>query len=98
MARKVKVAVGQGSGRLVGAGFERVAKEALANFINNLDIAKTITQPLLSKALIKIVGSDFNIDDLQFSKKGESLAYLPIKLKLNEIATISLDNIEVIKA
>ena len=43
------------------------------------------------------MGSDFNIDDLQFSKKSESLAYSPINLKLNEIATISLDDIEVIK-
>ena len=96
VAIKAKVTVSQGG--LIRADFEKITKEALANFINNLDIAKTITQPLLSNALIKIVGSDFNIDDLQFSKKGENLAYLPIKLKLNEIAIISLDDIEVIKA
>ena len=94
---KVKVIVSQANSGLIRADFEKITKEALANFINNLDIAKTITQPLLSNALIKIVGSDFNIDDLQFSKKGESLAYSPINLKLNEIATISLDDIEVIK-
>ena len=98
VAMKVKVTVSQANSGLIRADFEKITKEALANFINNLDIAKTITQPLLSNALIKIVGSDFNIDDLQFSKKSESLAYLPIKLKLNEIATISLDDIEVIKA
>ena len=95
---KVKVSVSQANIGLIRADFEKITKEALANFINNLDIAKTITQPLLSNALIKIVGSDFNIDDLQFSKKSESLAYSPINLKLNEIATISLDDIEVIKA
>ena len=98
VAMKVKVTVSQANSGLIRADFEKITKEALANFINNLDIAKTITQPLLSNALIKIVGSDFNIDDLQFSKKGENLAYLPINLKLNEIATISLDDIEVIKA
>ena len=98
VAIKAKVTVSQANSGLIRADFEKITKEALANFINNLDIAKTITQPLLSNALIKIVGSDFNIDDLQFSKKGENLAYLPIKLKLNEIATISLDDIEVIKA
>ena len=97
VAIKAKVTASQNSG-LIRADFEKITKEALANFINNLDIAKTITQPLLSNALIKIVGSDFNIDDLQFSKKGENLAYSPINLKLNEIATISLDDIEVIKA
>ena len=97
VAIKVKVTVSQSSG-LIRADFEKITKEALANFINHLDIAKIITQPLLSNALIKIVGSDFNIDDLQFSKKGENLAYSPINLKLNEIATISLDDIEVIKA
>ena len=98
VAIKAKVTVSQANSGLIRADFEKITKEALANFINNLDIAKTITQPLLSNALIKIVGSDFNIDDLQFSKKGENLAYLPINLKLNEIATISLDDIEVIKA
>ena len=94
---KVKVTVSQANSGLIRADFEKITKEALSNFINNLDIAKTITQPLLSNALIKIVGSDFNIDDLQFSKKSENLAYSPINLKLNEIATISLDDIEVIK-
>ena len=98
VAIKVKVTASQANSGLIRADFEKITKEALANFINNLDIAKTITQPLLSNALIKIVGSDFNIDDLQFSKKSESLAYSPINLKLNEIATISLDDIEVIKA
>ena len=97
VAIKAKVTVSQANRGLIRADFEKITKEALANFINNLDIAKTITQPLLSNALIKIVGSDFNIDDLQFSKKGESLGYSPINLKLNEIATISLDDIEVIK-
>ena len=98
VAIKAKVTVSQANSGLIRADFEKITKEALSNFINNLDIAKTITQPLLSNALIKIVGSDFNIDDLQFSKKGENLAYSPINLKLNEIATISLDDIEVIKA
>ena len=98
VAIKAKVTVSQANSGLIRADFEKITKEALANFINNLDIAKTIQQPLLSNALIKIVGSDFNIDDLQFSKKGENLAYLPINLKLNEIATISLDDVEVIKA
>ena len=97
VAIKAKVTVSQANSGLIRADFEKITKEALSNFINNLDIAKTITQPLLSNALIKIVGSDFNIDDLQFSKKGENLAYSPINLKLNEIATISLDDIEVIK-
>lgn len=97
VAIKAKVTVSQANSGLIRADFEKITKEALANFINNLDIAKTITQPLLSNALIKIVGSDFNIDDLQFSKKSENLAYSPINLKLNEIATISLDDIEVIK-
>lgn len=98
VAIQAKVTVSQANSGLIRADFEKITKEALANFINHLDIAKTITQPLLSNALIKIVGSDFNIDDLQFSKKGENLAYSPINLKLNEIATISLDDIEVIKA
>lgn len=97
VAIKAKVSVSEANSGLIRADFEKITKEALSNFINHLDIAKTITQPLLSNALIKIVGSDFNIDDLQFSKKGENLAYSPINLKLNEVAIISLDDIEVIK-
>ena len=98
VALQAQVTISEANTAYIRSDFEKITKEALANFINHLDIAKTITQPLLSNALIKIVGSDFNIDDLQFSKKGESLAYSPINLKLNEIATISLDDIEVIKA
>lgn len=95
---QAQVTISEANTAYIRSDFEKITKEALANFINHLDIAKTITQPLLSNALIKIVGSDFNIDDLQFSKKGESLAYSPINLKLNEVAIISLDDIEVIKA
>ena len=95
---QAQVTISEANTAYIRSDFEKITKEALANFINHLDIAKTITQPLLSNALIKIVGSDFNIDDLQFSKKSESLAYSPINLKLNEIAIISLDDIEVIKA
>lgn len=98
VALQAQVTISETNQGLIRADFEKITKEALANFINHLDIAKTITQPLLSNALIKIVGSDFNIDDLQFSKKGESLAYSPINLKLNEAAIISLTDIEVIKA
>ena len=98
VALQAQVTVSEANTAYIRSDFEKITKDALANFINHLDIAKTITQPLLSNALIKIVGSDFNIDDLQFSKKGESLAYSPINLKLNEVAIISLDNIEVIKA
>lgn len=95
---QAQVTISEANTAYIRSDFEKITKEALANFINHLDIAKTITQPLLSNALIKIVGSDFNIDDLQFSKKGESLGYSPINLKLNEVAIISLDDIEVIKA
>lgn len=95
---QAQVTISEANTAYIRSDFEKITKEALANFINHLDIAKTITQPLLSNALIKIVGSDFNIDDLQFSKKSESLAYSPINLKLNEVALISLDDIEVIKA
>lgn len=98
VALQAQVTISEANTAYIRSDFEKITKEALANFINHLDIAKTITQPLLSNALIKIVGSDFNIDDLQFSKKSENLAYSPINLKLNEVAIISLDDIEVIKA
>jgi hypothetical protein len=86
------------TGALIPANFETTIKNSLADFINSLDIAKTITQPLLSNALIKAVGDGLNIDDLQFSLKDEALSYNLIALKLNEVAFISLDDIEVVDA
>lgn len=86
------------TGALIEANFETLVKNTLANFINSLDIAKTITQPLLANALIKAVGDGLNIDDLQFSLKDETLGYSLIDLKLNEVAFISLDDIKVVDA
>lgn len=86
------------TGALIPANFETTIKNSLADFINSLDIAKTITQPLLSNALIKAVGDGLNIDDLQFSLKNEALSYNLIALKLNEVAFISLEDIEVVDA
>lgn len=86
------------TGALIPANFETLVKNNLADFINSLDIAKTITQPLLSNALIKAVGNDLNIDDLQFSVKNKTLGYSPIVLKLNEVAFISLSDIKVVNA
>ena len=86
------------TGALIPANFETLVKNSLADFINSLDIAKTITQPLLSNALIKAVGNDLNIDDLQFSVKNKTLGYAPIALKLNEVALISLSDIKVVNA
>lgn len=86
------------TGALIPANFETLVKNSLADFINSLDIAKTITQPLLSNALIKAVGNDLNIDDLQFSVKNRTLGYSPIALKLNEVAFISLSDIKVVNA
>lgn len=86
------------TGALIPANFETLVKNSLADFINSLDIAKTITQPLLSNALIKAVGNDLNIDDLQFSVKNKTLGYSPIVLKLNEVAFISLSDIKVVNA
>lgn len=83
---------------LIPANFETLVKNSLADFINSLDIAKTITQPLLSNALIKAVGNDLNIDDLKFSVKNKTLGYSPIALKLNEVAFISLSDIKVVNA
>ena len=95
---KAKVTISEANHCLIRSDFEKVTKETLASFINSLDIAKAITQPLLSNALIKSIGGGFNVDDLQFSLKSNSLGYAPINLKLNEVASISQDDIEVIKA
>lgn len=80
--------------KIIPSNFESMIKNTLTDFINNLDINSTITQPLISNALIKGV-SGINITDVQFGLKSGNVGYTPITLNLNEVAGIVNADIEV---
>ncbi|HFJ2313383.1 TPA: baseplate J/gp47 family protein [Campylobacter coli] len=82
------------TGAIIPSNYESEVKNVLSNFINNLDINKNITQPLLANNLIKNI-TDLNILDIQFGLKSGVIGYTNIQLKLNEIASISVDDITV---
>ncbi|EPE0650383.1 baseplate J/gp47 family protein [Campylobacter jejuni] len=82
------------TGAIIPSNYESEVKNVLSNFINNLDINKNITQPLLANNLIKNI-TDLNILDVQFGLKSGDVGYTNIQLKLNEIASISVDDITV---
>ena len=84
------------TGAIIPSNYESEVKNILSNFINNLDINKNITQPLLANNLIKNI-TDLNILDVQFGLKSSDVGYTNIQLKLNEIASIRVDDITVIK-
>ena len=84
------------TGAIIPSNYESEVKNVLSNFINNLDINKNITQPLLANNLIKNI-ADLNILDVKFGLKSGDVGYANIQLKLNEIANIRVDDITVIK-
>ena len=83
-------------GAIIPSNYESEVKSVLSNFINNLDINKNITQPLLANNLIKNV-TDLNILDVKFGLKSGEVGYTNIQLKLNEIASININDITVTK-
>lgn len=82
------------TGAIMPSNYESEVKNVLSKFINNLDINKNITQPLLANNLIKNI-TDLNILDIQFGLKSGNVGYTNMQLKLNEIASISVDDITV---
>lgn len=82
------------TGAIIPSNYESEVKNVLSNFINNLDINKNITQPLLANNLIKNI-TDLNILDVKFGLKSGDVGYTNIQLKLNEIASISVNDIKV---
>lgn len=74
--------------------YESATKEAVADFINALDIGDLITQPNLANA-VKSAISGYEIIDIQFGAKGGALGYSALELKGNEEAYIALEDIAV---
>lgn len=81
-------------GILIPSNFETQVKETIFNYINNLDIATTITQPMIANELI-LKTENINILEVKFSLKSGNVGYDSINLDLNQVAIVSMEDIKV---
>ena len=91
---KIKVKVSS-VGKLIESNYKEVVKKALLDFINALDINAKITQPLIANSLIRGV-NNLNILEVSYNtKSGGDFGYEPLQLKLNEMASLAEEDIQV---
>lgn len=76
--------------------WESTVKNNVIAFVENINIAGLITQPNLARYLHKNV-SGFDIVDAKLSLESGVLGYDSIQLNLNQLATITTVNIEVVQ-
>lgn len=93
---KASVRVSALKDQLIPSNFYDNTRQKLSEYISTLDINSTITQPALAKYLVSTL-TDLNVNDVQFGLKDGNLSYASIQLKLNEIATMAIDDIDVIQ-
>lgn len=74
--------------------YQEIIKQAIKDYINNLDIGEEITQPRASKAC-ESVAIGFVVDSVKIGLKGEVAGWDTIELNLNEMASISDADISV---
>lgn len=77
--------------------WEETVKNNIVSFVNSLNIASQATQPNTAKYLYRNI-SGFDINDVQLAKVADTLGYTPIVLNLNEVFTVSTNDIEVVQA
>lgn len=91
---KIKVKVSSVGG-LIESNYKEIVKRALLDFINALDINAKITQPLIANSLIRGV-NNLNILEVSYNtKSGGDFGYEPLQLKLNEMASLAEEDIQV---
>lgn len=90
LACEVKIA----NKNLIDANYKEFVKNAVANYINALQIGALLTQPNLANS-VKNQISGFEIVDIKIGAKGETAGYDFIQLKGNEEAYIANDDISV---
>lgn len=69
-------------------------KEAIQNYVNNLEIGAYITQPAVANAIQSYVNG-FKINSVQIGRVGSALGYTPIELQFLELAQVDDANISV---
>ncbi len=79
---------------LTDANYTEFTKNAVINYLNGLDIGALITQPNLANS-VKNQIKGYEITDIKFGKKGETLGYDILQLNGNEEAFIASDDISV---
>lgn len=76
------------------SSYQTIIKEAIKEYINNLNIGVDITQPSISK-VCEGVANGFVIDSVKIGLKSGAVGWDTIELKLNEMASVSDDDISV---
>ncbi len=90
LAVSVKIA----NKNLTDANYAEFTKNAVINYLNGLDIGALITQPNLANS-VKNQIKGYEITDIKFGKKGETLGYDILQLNGDEEAFIASDDISV---
>ena len=76
------------------SSYQTIIKEAIKNYINNLNIGADITQPSISK-VCEGVANGFVIDSVKIGLKSGAVGWDTIALNLNEMASVSDSDISV---
>lgn len=74
------------------SSYQTIIKEAIKEYINNLNIGVDITQPSISK-VCEGVANGFVIDSVKIGAKSGAVGWDSIELNLNEMASVSDDDI-----
>lgn len=74
------------------SSYQTIIKEAIKEYINNLNIGVDITQPSISK-VCEGVANGFVIDSVKIGLKSGAVGWDTIELNLNEMASVSDDDI-----
>lgn len=90
LAVSVKIA----NKNLTDANYAEFTKNAVISYLNGLDIGALITQPNLANS-VKNQIKGYEITDIKFGKKGETLGYDILQLNGDEEAFIASDDISV---
>lgn len=90
LAVSVKIA----NKNLTDANYAEFTKNAVINYLNGLDIGALITQPNLANS-VKNQIKGYEITDIKFGKKGETLGYDILQLNGDQEAFIASDDISV---
>lgn len=74
------------------SSYQTIIKEAIKEYINNLNIGVDITQPSISK-VCEGVANGFVIDSVKIGLKSGAVGWDTIELNLNEMAAVTDDDI-----
>lgn len=76
--------------------YKEIVKEALSSYVENIEIGGVVNLSEASCSILGYAKGGFSVKTIQMAKKSDALDFNPITLGFKELATISLDDIEVV--